>query len=223
MNVTLPPLPAEGMAQRPAAPLLAAASPESFGSSFTPDASGSGGLSCNGSTNGNAGAAANARQGAWSREWRREWSHEWNREWRREAQRERERDPQAGLPGNPCGLSPETVPGGAPDAAAAQHARAAAHGALGSSQPHPPAPHVHAEWSDAGVQVWIGAPQGCLAEPGALLSPLRARLERRGMRLLGLVCNGVPLMRANPHANTHATPAEADPVPRPSKEGEFHG
>lgn len=49
---------------------------------------------------------------------------------------------------------------------------------------------VHAEWSDNGVRVWMGADLQGLAAVGAVTRQLQQWLGRQGVRLLGVVCNG---------------------------------
>jgi len=156
-----------------------------------------------------AGAGAQAGRAQGGAAW------DWQGAWQREQQRSLERDPQTGLGAQPGALPPESLP-----RPAAPFDAACATERTSPRPPHPdtPVPHVHAEWSDAGVRVWIGAPLGCLIAPAALLSPLRARLERQGARLLGLVCNGVPLMTAaRPYADApvHSMFAGEAPWPKP--------
>lgn len=49
---------------------------------------------------------------------------------------------------------------------------------------------VHAEWSDAGVRVWLGADANGLAEIDSVTRQLQQWLGSQGTRLLGVVCNG---------------------------------
>ena len=49
---------------------------------------------------------------------------------------------------------------------------------------------VHAEWSDAGVRVWLGADAQGLAAVDAVTRQLQQWLGSQGTRLLGVVCNG---------------------------------
>ena len=50
---------------------------------------------------------------------------------------------------------------------------------------------VHAEWSDAGVRVWLGADAQGLAAVDAVTRQLQQWLRGQGTRLLGVVCNGL--------------------------------
>ncbi len=52
---------------------------------------------------------------------------------------------------------------------------------------------VHAEWSDAGVRVWLGADADGLASIDSVTRQLQQWLGSQGMRLLGVVCNGKPV------------------------------
>ena len=49
---------------------------------------------------------------------------------------------------------------------------------------------MHAEWTDAGVRVWLGADAQSLPDVAALTTQLQRWLAGQGMSLLGLVCNG---------------------------------
>jgi hypothetical protein len=70
---------------------------------------------------------------------------------------------------------------------------------------------VHAEWSAAGVRVWLGAEAGALGAAHELASQLQGWLANHGERLLGLICNGrtlAPSRSASPLPS--ATEVDAD-------------
>ena len=49
---------------------------------------------------------------------------------------------------------------------------------------------VHAQWSDDGVHLWLGADVGGLAAVSAVTSQLQQALAAQGTRLLRVICNG---------------------------------
>ena len=49
---------------------------------------------------------------------------------------------------------------------------------------------VHAQWSDDGVRLWLGADAGGLADVQAVTAQLQQALAAQGTRLLRVVCNG---------------------------------
>ena len=54
---------------------------------------------------------------------------------------------------------------------------------------------LHAEWTDDGVRVWLGADAQGLPDVAALATQLQRWLAGQGLSLLGLVCNGRDLLR----------------------------
>ena len=79
---------------------------------------------------------------------------------------------------------------------------------------------VHAEWSEAGVRVWLGADAQGLAAIDAVTRQLQQWLGSQGARLLGVVCNGKDVWPRAPGANaaadTHsrlAAPSDARGLP----------
>jgi hypothetical protein len=63
---------------------------------------------------------------------------------------------------------------------------------------------VHAEWSEVGVRVWIGADPQVLADLAELMRQLQQWLGAQGLRLLGVVCNGRDVWTADdPAPATH--------------------
>ena len=72
---------------------------------------------------------------------------------------------------------------------------------------------VHAEWSDAGVRVWLGADAQGLPDVAALTLQLQRWLAGQGMSLIGLVCNGRDVLDA---------PAQRQfaPLPRAARRGD---
>lgn len=57
---------------------------------------------------------------------------------------------------------------------------------------------VHAQWSDDGVQLWLGADIDGMASVGAVLSQLQQAVAAQGTRLLRVVCNGREMPLASP-------------------------
>lgn len=75
---------------------------------------------------------------------------------------------------------------------------------------------VHAEWSAAGVRVWLGAEAGALSAAHELAGQLQGWLANHGERLLGLICNGraMTLPRSTPpHSSATDVDAEAPSLP----------
>ncbi len=77
------------------------------------------------------------------------------------------------------------------DAAPAEEA--APERGTGATQEHD-ALRMHAEWTDAGVRIWLGADAQSLPDVAALTSQLQHWLASQGTSLLGLVCNGRDLL-----------------------------
>jgi len=175
------------------------------------------------STAGGADACTEARTEA-----ERDWSAIWQREMKRgmnggahrdaghsQARRDDEGDAdcfQGLLPGYlmPLPLAPSLPDGmgsiapGSPHVHAVAGARAAQDdGDSGRAM------RLHAEWSATGVRLWVGASLDDQAGMVLLGRPLRAGLERQGVRLLSLVCNG-RIVYADATA-THGVEDDADP------------
>lgn len=64
---------------------------------------------------------------------------------------------------------------------------------------------VHAEWSDVGVRVWLGADANGLASIDTVTRQLQQWLGSQGTRLLGVVCNGKQVWTPE-HDGATATP-----------------
>jgi hypothetical protein len=52
---------------------------------------------------------------------------------------------------------------------------------------------LHAEWTDAGVRVWLGMDAAAAIHAAQLLKQLQRSLDASGCRLLSLTCNGHPV------------------------------
>lgn len=93
---------------------------------------------------------------------------------------------------------------------AAEHADAVCaaqqHAAAADGADQAQAMHLHAEWSDSGMRLWIGAaaplfgPSGLASGMVLLGRSLRLGLARQGVRLSTLVCNGQTLYSTGPEA-----------------------
>lgn len=77
---------------------------------------------------------------------------------------------------------------------------------------------LHAEWTDTGVRIWLGADAQSLPDVAALTTQLQHWLATQGMSLLGLVCNGRDVLdpstqRAGANAPRAGRRADAMPLP----------
>lgn len=72
---------------------------------------------------------------------------------------------------------------------------------------------LHAEWTDAGVRIWLGADLGAMPDLSTLTAQLQRWLSGQGMSLLGLVCNGREVIGASKEDRP-------DTVPRLAHRGE---
>lgn len=169
------------------------------------------GAQATGQASAQAGATGRSGDAAhdWSAIWQRAMNREAGREVHREANREANRDANHGerrrddgsdadcfqglMPSYPmplpCAPSSAAAAGSVAPGTSLSNALADARAAqedtsAGRSM------RLHAEWSATGVRLWVGASLSDQAGMSHLGRPLRAGLERQGVRLLSLVCNG---------------------------------
>ncbi|HEX7638415.1 MAG TPA: hypothetical protein VF457_08470 [Burkholderiaceae bacterium] len=72
---------------------------------------------------------------------------------------------------------------------------------------------VHAEWSDAGVRVWLGADAQGQDQVAAATRQLQEWLSAQGTRLLSVVCNGRSVWPVP--GSLRPSPSASDPEPAP--------
>jgi hypothetical protein len=81
---------------------------------------------------------------------------------------------------------------------------------------------VHAEWSEQGLRLWLGADRGASLPVAQLVDELRRRLKRAlpggGTRLLAVVCNGLTVWAED----SAAPPAAGDGPERGSERPDAH-
>ncbi|HSV47301.1 MAG TPA: hypothetical protein VLJ58_16040 [Ramlibacter sp.] len=93
---------------------------------------------------------------------------------------------------------------------------------------------IHAEWSDAGVRLWLGMDAHMLAQVDQISAELQKWLAREGIRVLSMACNGKPLLEDAEPAQLsahllaegeHASQATAmgAQLPTSSSQGAKHG
>jgi hypothetical protein len=120
--------------------------------------------------------------------------------------------------------SPQALPGGVPasratvlragdrevaaDVEAANESESAAPRDASATSEREPL-RVHAEWSDNGVRVWMGADLQGLAAVGAVTRQLQQWLGRQGVRLLGVVCNGQEIWSSSSEGGREASSGAA--------------
>ena len=53
---------------------------------------------------------------------------------------------------------------------------------------------VHAEWSNAGVRLWLGMDADMLTQVDQISRELQKWLAREGIKVLSIACNGKPII-----------------------------
>jgi len=119
---------------------------------------------------------------------------DWQGAWQRELEHAAQRSPRECTEVLPAMRVDLPAPAPACGPAEAQASVRLPQAASRLEQGDPQALRMHAQWSQDGVQVWVGAPRASLPSAQRLLAPLRAGFERQGHRLLGLVVNGQTVM-----------------------------
>jgi hypothetical protein len=117
---------------------------------------------------------------------------DWRGAWQRELERAALRSPRERT--EVLSSVRVDLPAPASGPAAAQAPASLPQAASRLEQHDPQALRIHAQWSQDGVQVWVGASRTGLPSAQRLVAPLRAGFERQGHRLLGLVVNGQTVM-----------------------------
>ncbi len=71
---------------------------------------------------------------------------------------------------------------------------------------------IHAQWSEAGLRLWLGLDAEVLAQARQITDELQRWVAREGVRLLSLSCNGRPLVDSDAIAEGAEWNEPAGPV-----------